>query len=423
MMRSSNRGIYIHIPFCVRKCNYCAFLSSSASDEAIEAYVETLISEIAIRAIDGLDGSSCDTIYFGGGTPSLLTEEQLGRILTVITDRFGIQPNAEITLEANPGTLGETDEEVLESFCAYKRLGINRLSMGVQSMNDDRLGFLGRIHSVQDVKRDFALARQAGFANISLDIISAIPGESLDDVLLDIKEICELGPEHISFYTLQIEEGTPFYKWWEEGKLHEIPDELDRQMYHEGCKVIESYGYKQYEISNFAKRGYESLHNSKYWDMSEYIGLGLGASGFIRGERYCNLTNIDEYKEATEEGKLPVLEVVKNTDWDNVSEAVFTGLRREAGIKYGQIRQICEEMKRSRDEASDESLDEACDEGLNEACDEALNDKEWFWEIFAESYDEFASFAKGGFVEMENDGIRLTRKGIDISNKILELFV
>ena len=157
--------------------------------------------------------------------------------------------------------------------------------------------------------------------------------------------------------------------------------------------------------------------------MSEYIGLGLGASGFIRGERYCNLTNIDEYKEATEEGKLPVLEVVKNTDWDNVSEAVFTGLRREAGIKYGQIRQICEEMKRSRDEASDESLDEACDEGLNEACDEALNDKEWFWEIFAESYDEFASFAKGGFVEMENDGIRLTRKGIDISNKILELFV
>lgn len=422
-MRSSNIGIYIHIPFCVKKCNYCAFLSSSASNDVIEEYVEALISEIGQRANGGLDDSLCDTIYFGGGTPSLLAEEQLERVLSAVTKLFPISSNCEITLEANPGTLGETDEEVLESFCAYKRLGINRLSMGVQSMNDDRLGFLGRIHSVQDVKRDFALARQAGFANISLDIISAIPGESLDDVLLDIKEICELGPEHISFYTLQIEEGTPFYKWWEEGKLHEIPDELDRQMYHEGCKVIESYGYKQYEISNFAKRGYESLHNSKYWDMSEYIGLGLGASGFIRGERYCNLTNIDEYKEATEEGKLPVLEVVKNTDWDNVSEAVFTGLRREAGIKYGQIRQICEEMKRSRDEASDESLDEACDEGLNEACDEALNDKEWFWEIFAESYDEFASFAKGGFVEMENDGIRLTRKGIDISNKILELFV
>ena len=387
-------GLYIHIPFCVKKCNYCAFLSFNADNEVRRQYANALMREIELAGnwystAETGERRKVDTVYFGGGTPSILDVSDMSRIIKQIHRSFDIAPDAEITIEANPGTLGIKDRVVRAKLTAYRYMGINRLSMGVQSMDNDRLSFLGRIHTAEDVERDFKIARETGFDNINLDLIFSVPGETMEDALGDAEKIVRLGPEHISCYSLQLEEGTPFYEMAETGKIAEVSDEEDRETYHEICSFLKAEGYEHYEISNFAKAGRRSRHNSKYWDMSDYIGLGLGASGFADGMRYRNHDSIREYEDAALQGRLPVMEEHENSDFDNISEAVFTGLRRCEGIRYSEL-----------------------------GCDE-----EAFWDAFPGAREEAEEFERQGLLIIDNEGLKLTEKGIDISNTIMACFV
>ena len=306
-------GLYIHIPFCVRKCNYCAFLSLPGDEKLKFDYAEALCGELKLRAdilqrgytqayvsLSDTGKPVIDTVYFGGGTPSIMDIPVMSRLMTEIRQNYDISPDAEITLEANPGTLGREDGVTGERLKAYRCMGINRLSMGVQSMNNDRLHFLGRVHTAEDVARDVKLARAAGFDNISLDIIFSVPGETEEDAIRDAEQAIALRPEHISCYSMQLEEGTLFFSMAERGEIAENSDEEDRRTYHSICSLLRESGYEHYEISNFARmtadrsvdatdgllpapgfgdtvipNGRSPLrasHNSLYWNMTDYIG-------------------------------------------------------------------------------------------------------------------------------------------------------
>lgn len=368
-------GIYIHIPFCVKKCNYCAFLSFKMDDKLKRKYIDAIKIEIKERADSGY---LVDTIFFGGGTPSLLEPSEIGEILNEVTSKFNVFKDAEITIEANPTTLN------IEKLKEYRKIGINRLSMGVQSLDENLLGIMGRTHSVADVYREYDLARKAGFDNINLDIIFAVPTGKFETLMDTLTKIIELNPEHVSYYSLQLEEGTPFFEDFKDGKLNEIPDDMDREMYHKGSKLLESNNYSRYEISNFSKNGYECRHNLKYWNMDEYLGLGLGSSSYIGGFRLKNTDDINKYLK-----NKYISERYKNTKHDDISEAVFTGLRKTEGISMSEI----------------------------------LGTTEEFWEYYKNSKDEIYRFINEGYLSINEDRLILTDKGIDISNKIMACFV
>ena len=401
-------GLYIHIPFCVRKCNYCAFLSFDAETSPRKEYTDALVNEITYRG-EQLGQPEIDSVYVGGGTPSVLDISQMRDIMHAVGKSFRVKEGAEITIEANPATLGRKDGVMLAKLQAYRFMGFNRLSMGVQAMDNDRLHYMGRIHTAENVVRDMELIRRKGFDNVNLDIMFSIPGETTEDALSDLERILGLDPEHISCYSLQIEEGTPFGDMAEAGELTEVPDEEDRRTYHEICRVLREAGYEHYEISNFAKPGFRSRHNSLYWDMSDYIGVGLGASGFMNGRRYKNISDIEAYIEAfaklPEEGsriEIPLEEDHLNSSFDNISEAVFTGLRRSEGISY--------------EEALDAYM--RCAEGPMHEDPQAA-----FWRIFAEAKEEAEDYVRRGLLIIDDKGLKLTEQGIDISNKIMSLFV
>lgn len=363
--------------------------------------------EIELRADQTGSKEEIDTVYIGGGTPSVLDVSQLRDILHAVNKHYDIRDDAEITLEVNPGTLGVKDGVTLAKLQAYKYMGINRLSMGVQAMDNDRLHFMGRIHTAENVVRDMKLLRQKGFDNINLDLMFSIPGETTEQALEDARRIIELGPEHISCYSLQIEEGTPFADMIAGGEITEVPDEEDRDTYHRLCRMLEGAGYEHYEISNFAKPGYRSRHNSLYWDMSDYIAFGLGASGFEDGVRYKNISDIDGYITSLKSDKLPVDEVHTNSAFDNISEAVFTGLRRIEGISY-------EDAVEAYFRATDA---EGTKPHGSDAC------REFFWQVFSEAGGEASDYEERGLLIIDDKGLRLTEQGIDISNSIMSLFV
>ena len=401
-------GLYIHIPFCVRKCNYCAFLSFDAETSPRKEYTDALVNEITYRG-EQLGQPEIDSVYVGGGTPSVLDISQMRDIMHAVGKSFRVKEGAEITIEANPATLGRKDGVMLAKLQAYRFMGFNRLSMGVQAMDNDRLHYMGRIHTAENVVRDMELIRRKGFDNVNLDLMFSIPGETTEDALSDLERILGLDPEHISCYSLQIEEGTPFGDMAEAGELTEVPDEEDRRTYHEICRVLREAGYEHYEISNFAKPGFRSRHNSLYWDMSDYIRAGLRASGLTNGRRYKNISDIEAYIEAfaklPEEGsriEIPLEEDHLNSSFDNISEAVFTGLRRAEGISY--------------EEAIDAYM--RCAEGpMHE------DPKAAFWRIFAEAKEEADDYVRRGLLIIDDKGLKLTEQGIDISNQIMSLFV
>lgn len=415
---NKKRGIYIHMPFCVKKCRYCAFLSFDAEGSPRKEYTDALGKEIKLRAAlereNGTDRPA-DTVYIGGGTPSVMDIASMSEMIKTLRRFFDVRPDAEFTLEANPATLGRKDGVMLAKLQAYKFMGVNRLSMGVQSMDNDRLHYLGRIHTAENVSRDMDIIRRKGFENVNLDLMFSIPGESGDDALADLEKILEFAPEHISCYSLQIEEGTPFGDMAEAGELTEVPDEEDRETYHRICRRLEAAGYEHYEISNFARKGddpdapspFRSRHNSLYWNMDEYIGLGLGASGYVNGVRYKNTSDLDEYLAALGDGRLPTAEEHRNTAFDNISEAVFTGLRRREGISYKDA--VCAYME--TDDAERRSFPAAADPA------------DIFWDIFGEAEEEARGYAERGLLIIDNEGLKLTEQGIDISNSIMSLFV
>lgn len=411
MMTNKTGGIYVHIPFCLRKCNYCSFLSFPVEETRSwkERYVDCLIREIRMRG----HGERADTIYFGGGTPSILSVDQIARILGAVQEVFDMDPRSEVTLEANPATL---DPGKLE---AFRAMGINRLSMGVQSTDDAILRYLGRAHTAAQARKDVRDARKAGFTNINMDLIFAVPGTTVDGVMKDLERLVALEPEHISFYSLQLEEGTPFFRDFEEGRLQEVPDDVDREMYHRGCAFLREHGYEHYEISNFARPGMRSRHNSKYWSMAPYWGFGLGASSYLPDPRkpganeksfsgkrlnvrIVNEGDMDRYCVGLEKGEYRPAEIHENSEKDDISEGVFTGLRRACGITFQETRELS---------------------GLREDRDGDEDPRDWFFRYYEKEIPGLMTFRDQGFVDLDRRGMRLTEKGIDISNRIMALFV
>lgn len=270
-------SLYIHIPFCVRKCNYCDFLSAPCDEEIKQKYVDALCREIKQRSEEFQD-KKVDTVFFGGGTPSILSEKQMEQIMSTVRRRFHILSDAEISMEMNPGTV---DRKKLE---AYRKLGINRLSIGLQSASNEELKVLGRIHTWEVFLQTWNMVREVGFSNVNIDLMSALPGQTLESYEETLRKVLDLKPEHISAYSLIVEEGTLFYEWFgEKGKRqNELPDEItDRQMYELTKEMLEERGYYRYEISNYALKGYECRHNIGYWKRKEYLGLGLGAASLL----------------------------------------------------------------------------------------------------------------------------------------------
>ena len=281
-------SIYVHIPFCKHKCMYCDFLSfdGETSTKKIE-YINALMSEIRMYK-PYADRYIVKTIYIGGGTPSFLDEAMIGNVLSTIKHIFKIDRFPEITIEVNPGTIKYTD------LIAYREYGINRLSIGLQSADDEILRLLGRIHNYDEFVEGFEAARRAGFENISVDAMSSLPGQDMHTMVDTLTRITELSPEHISVYSLQVEDGTKLKD--REDLLNMIPDEdTDRNMYYMTKKVLKAAGYNRYEISNYSKPGFESRHNMVYWTGGQYIGLGIGAASYFKGERFNNIKNLDNY--------------------------------------------------------------------------------------------------------------------------------
>lgn len=307
------RGIYVHIPFCVRKCPYCSFASYSGAEQMMDAYERRLIKEI-----EDAPRIEADTIYFGGGTPTYFGAARLCSILKCIKDKFDIKKNAEITVEANPGTVSERDFEKL--FGA----GFNRVSMGIQSLQSDELKSLGRIHSAGEAIAAVKAAYSAGFRNISGDIMFGTEGQSIESLKKTLCEFMQLPLTHISAYSLSVEEGTPYFD-----NPPQLPDEdTEREMYWLIGEYIRDYGFDRYEISNYAKKGFESRHNMKYWLGEEYLGLGAGAHSYMNGVRYCNTAELDDYIA----GKDIKRDAVQIDSTEKEKEYYMLGLRIKEGV-------------------------------------------------------------------------------------------
>ena len=326
-------GLYLHIPFCIQKCGYCDFLSAPAGREEREAYVQAL--EIEIRSYgDFAGGYRVSTVFVGGGTPSCLEASQTERIFEAVKDTFEIERMPEISMEMNPGTVTK------EKLQAYKNCGINRLSIGLQSVRDSNLRLLGRIHTYEEFLESFRLAREAGFQNINVDLISSLPGQTEEFWREELKTIAELSPEHISVYQLILEEGTTFYeKYAAHPEL--LPDEeTSRAIYQATEEVLGQYGFHQYEISNYAKEGRECRHNLKYWERDDYLGLGLGAASMVRNIRMNNTGDMKTYLEKCGEPKTMRTDVQFLEEPRQIEEFMFLGLRKTRGISKKEFRRV-----------------------------------------------------------------------------------
>lgn len=311
-----NLSVYVHIPFCVKKCDYCDFLSAPADENTKTEYVDRLLNEIQNEA-ENYRNYSVVSVFFGGGTPSVLKIEDTERILSVLQRNFHIVKEAEITSEVNPKT---ADYAKLKE---YKRMGFNRLSIGLQSALDEELKLLGRIHNYRDFLEIYEAARRAGFENINVDLMSALPGQTLENYKKSVESVLALKPEHISAYSLILEEGTPFFEQYEETE-----EELDREMYLLTGKLLENSGYHRYEISNYAKNGYECRHNKAYWERQDYIGFGIGAASLIENRRFKNLSDLTSYLAgSTEKEECFIL-----TEKECMEEFMFLGLRLIQGV-------------------------------------------------------------------------------------------
>lgn len=324
--------LYVHIPFCVKKCAYCDFLSFTVHGGVYKRYTEALIKEIQERA-RALRGYNITTVFVGGGTPSILPSGQMTSILNELHRNFTIEAGAEITLEANPGTV------TANKLAAWKEAGANRLSIGLQSADDRELALLGRIHTWQDFLDTYRLARHEGFTNINVDLISAIPGQNAHSWKKSLEAVTGLEPEHISAYSLILEEGTPFYEKYRERGEEGIPGEEEEAAIDEVTRqVLEGGGYIRYEISNYAKEGYACRHNLGYWERKEYLGLGLGASSFIDRTRFKNTPDLARYLAGTSDVGGLVRDIEQLSRSGEMEEFMFLGLRKLGGISKNDFR-------------------------------------------------------------------------------------
>lgn len=325
------RGLYIHIPFCEHKCGYCDFYSVERLS-AMEDFVEALCREIQLlpERLPEAVQEPIATVYFGGGTPSLLSPQQLERIQEQLRRVFRILPEAEWSMECNPGTV------TLERLRQYRSLGINRLSFGVQSFHDEELRFLERLHTARDAVAAVCWAYEAGFANVNLDLMFAVPGQTLASWRRTLEQALALAPQHISAYSLIWEPGTRFYQRLRRGKLSPVPEELDKAQYELVSELLSAAGYVHYEVSNFARPGFQCRHNLLYWHGEEYVALGPSAHGYVRGRRYWNVRNLRRYSECVSRGILPIAGSEHVGQWERVEELIFLGLRSD-GLRFARL--------------------------------------------------------------------------------------
>ncbi len=325
---SDPTGIYVHIPFCLSRCSYCAFVSNIYDPMLEPRYVQSLIKEINLRSDPSLP---VDTIYFGGGTPSLFSPSSISSVIDAISDCFGLVSNPEITLEANPATVD------LEKLREFKCIGINRLSLGVQSFFDSDLKRLGRRHSAEDTKTSYAWVRKAGFQNVSIDLMAGYPGQSMESLRQNLALVGNLEAEHLSIYLLEVKEGTDLYLAIETGSMEPPDPDKAAEMYELICGSAETMGLVQYEISNFARPGFESKHNLKYWSDCLYIGIGSGAHGMLGDCRYENIGDIERYSRATENMSLPVSGSIKLDKMSRLKDALIMGARLNRGLDLRRL--------------------------------------------------------------------------------------
>ena len=319
--------LYIHVPFCVKKCDYCDFLSGPAGKERQREYFQALEREIA--AVPDFSEREITTVFIGGGTPSVPDPSLVGEMLDQIRNKFFVAPDAEITIEANPGTLYK------EKLQEYRKHGVNRLSLGLQSPQNRELKILGRIHTWEEFLESFFMAREAGFSNINIDLMSAIPEQTYEDWEKNLRTVAELSPEHISAYSLIVEEGTPF---WE--RELDLPDEdTEYRMYEDTAAILGEYGFHQYEISNYAKKGLECRHNKGYWQRTDYLGLGLGASSLVDHVRFSNTDNMEEYLRNSAFPEKIRCDRETLTEADEMAEFMFLGLRMNEGVTRAAFEQ------------------------------------------------------------------------------------
>lgn len=384
-MKEKAIEIYIHIPFCVKKCDYCDFLSFSADDDCKERYVETIIKEISLESAKYRD-RYVSSVFIGGGTPSSLQIGCISRIMSTVHECFEILDDAEITIECNPGTLSR--EKLLE----YKTSGINRLSIGLQSTDDRELMLLGRIHNYDSFLENYKLARECGFDNINIDLISGLPGQDVTTFEKSLNRVIELEPEHISAYGLIIEEATPFIEIYGEGceRARELPsEEVERDIYHRTKEILEVAGYHRYEISNYSKSGYECRHNLGYWTRREYIGLGIGAASLYDNVRWINTRDIKKYMDDIPRNEGVKENIEELSIEEQMEEYMFLGLRLIDGVSIDGFERIFEKK----------------------LCDIA-------------GYREHTGrMVKEGLVSIDKDRLKLTDKGLDLANYVMSGYI
>ena len=316
-------SVYIHIPFCATKCYYCAFNTYTFHKEQAKVYLQALRTEMELYAPET---DPLQTIFIGGGTPSILSADSLTQLFADIHQHFQITPNAEITVECNPGTV---DDEKLR---VMRDNGVNRLSFGLQAMQDDTLKQLGRIHTVDEFLQSYRLAREGGFENINIDLIFALPDQKMEAWHYTLNEVISLEPAHISAYNLVMEETTPFYEWWQAGKLHLPSEDTEADMFQYTIETLTAHGYTHYEICNFARPNRAARHNLVYWDNQPCIGLGVGASGYVNGVRYSNIRGIAPYIDELSERNKPIADTERLTGDAEKSETLMLALRKREGI-------------------------------------------------------------------------------------------
>lgn len=363
-------GLYIHIPFCSSRCSYCDFATGLYQGELAERYVRALVDEIYLsRERD----ANVDTIYFGGGTPSLLASSQLERILSALREAFDVDDAAEITLEINPGSV------TLEKLLEFRALGINRASFGAQTFDDRELAKLGRSHTAADARRTFADLREAGFDNINFDLIAGLPGQTLLGWQRNVDEALSLRPEHLSFYLLEVHSGTPLAQHIQRGIQPEPDEDLAAVMYEWMLERAAKTGYEHYEISNLCRPGFESRHNTKYWTATPYFGFGCSAHSYDgQTRRWSNERDVLRYVEAVEHGSSPIKDEQILTESDIRAESLFLGLRLMRGVS----RELCKDYE-----------------------------------------PDVERFREAGLLELDGNSIRLTRHGALLSNEVFSAFV
>jgi oxygen-independent coproporphyrinogen III oxidase len=373
-------GLYIHVPFCAQKCYYCDFNSYKIKSNEKEDYLINIEKEMKLYKEEFKD-KSFDTVFFGGGTPSILKVEELKKLINYMYENFNIKKDAEITIECNPGTLNK------EKLQAMKDMGINRLSIGLQATQNHHLKSIGRIHTYEEFEKNYYDAVDVGFNNINVDLMYALPNQKEEDWKETLNKIVNLNPSHISAYSLILEEGTKLYDMYENDEFKLLDEDTDIDMYNYTIDTLKKYGYSQYEISNYAKEDKECKHNIIYWKCDNYLGLGPGASGFIGDIRYSNVEALNEYNDKMNKNIKPISEENKLSDTDKIEEFIFMGLRMNEGINLNLFK-------------------------------ERFNTD--FYDLYKDVLDKLL---ENKLLKLEDSNLSLTQKGREISNSVFIEFI